>query len=93
MTSIQAQRRGESDLVVGNLFGSNLFNSLVGGAVVGIASGSAAAERAAAALSVTMILTAVLAWMLLRRGLALTRVEAIVLLGAYALTMPLLLSS
>jgi cation:H+ antiporter len=93
VTTVQAQRRGESELVVGNLFGSNLFNSLVGGAVVGIASGSAATERAAVALSVTMILTAGLAWMLLRRGLALTRVEAFVLLGAYALTMPLLLSS
>ncbi|TCC52089.1 calcium/sodium antiporter [Kribbella pittospori] len=93
VTTVQAQRRGESELVVGNLFGSNLFNSLVGGAVVGLASGPAATERAAVALSVTMILTAGLAWMLLRRGLALTRVEALVLLGAYALTMPLLLSS
>ncbi|HZX04470.1 sodium:calcium antiporter, partial [Kribbella sp.] len=36
VTTVQAQRRGESDLVVGNLFGSNLFNSLVGGAVVGL---------------------------------------------------------
>jgi cation:H+ antiporter len=31
--------------------------------------------------------------MLLRRGLTLTRVEALVLLAAYALTMPLLLSA
>ncbi len=93
VTTVQAQRRGESDLVVGNLFGSNLFNSLIGGAVVGLASGTAAPGRAAVALSVTMILTAGLAWMLLRRGLALTRVEALVLLAAYALTMPLLLST
>jgi cation:H+ antiporter len=93
VTTVQAQRRGESDLVVGNLFGSNLFNSLVGGAVVGFASGSATPGRAAVALSVTMILTGGLAWMLLRRGLTLTRVEAMVLLAAYALTMPLLLSA
>jgi cation:H+ antiporter len=93
VTTIQAQRRGESDLVVGNLFGSNLFNSLIGGAVVGFASGSAAPGRAAVALSVTMILTGGLAWMLLRRGLTLTRVEALALLAAYALTMPLLLST
>ena len=93
VTTVQAQRRGESDLVVGNLFGSNLFNSLIGGAVVGLASGSAAPGRAAVALSVTMILTAGLAWMLLRRGLILTRIEALVLLAAYALTMPLLLST
>ena len=93
VTTVQAQRRGESDLVVGNLFGSNLFNSLVGGAVVGFASGSATPGKAAVALSVTMILTGGLAWMLLRRGLILTRIEAVVLLAAYALTMPLLLSA
>jgi cation:H+ antiporter len=93
VTTIQAQRRGESDLVVGNLFGSNLFNSLVGGAVIGFASGSATPGRAAVALSITMILTSGLAWVLLRRGLVLTRVEAIALLAAYALTMPLLLST
>ncbi|MFD7160530.1 hypothetical protein ACFV9C_38505 [Kribbella sp. NPDC059898] len=86
---MQAQRRGESDLVVGNLFGSNLFNSLIGGAVVGLASGTAAPGRAAVAL----ILTAGLAWALLRRGLALTRSEALVLLAAYAIAMPLLLST
>lgn len=93
VTTVQAQRRGESDLVVGNLFGSNLFNSLVGGAVVGLASGSAPAGKAAVALSVAMILTAALAWALLRRGLILTRVEAVALLAAYALTVPLLLSA
>jgi cation:H+ antiporter len=93
VTTIQAQRRGESDLVVGNLFGSNLFNSLIGGAVVGFASGSATSGRAAVALSITMILTGGLAWMLLRRGLTLTRVEALALLAAYAVTMPLLLST
>lgn len=93
VTTIQAQRRGESDLVVGNLFGSNLFNSLIGGAVVGIASGSAAPGRAAITLSLTMIVTTALAWLLLRRGLNLTRREAVVLLAAYALAMPLLLST
>ncbi len=93
VTTIQAQRRGESDLVVGNLFGSNLFNSLIGGGIVGLASGSAAPGRAAVALSTTMILTAALAWVLLRRGLTLTRTEALILLAAYALTIPLLLSA
>jgi cation:H+ antiporter len=92
VTTVQAQRRSEADLVVGNLFGSNLFNSLVGGAVVGFASGSHGTGKATVALSVTMILTAGLAWALLRRGLNLTRVEALVLLAAYLLTMPLLLS-
>lgn len=93
VTTIQAQRRGETDLVVGNLFGSNLFNSLAGGAVVGFASGMANPARAGITLLVAMVFTALLAWALLRRGLRLTRGDGLMLLGAYALTLPLLLTS
>ncbi|MBB5868075.1 cation:H+ antiporter [Allocatelliglobosispora scoriae] len=92
VTTIQAQRRGETDLVVGNLFGSNLFNSLAGGAVVGFAAGPHATARASVALVSAMIFTGMLGWALLRRGLRLTRVEGLVLLVAYAATLPLLLS-
>lgn len=91
VTSIQAQRRGESDLVVGNLFGSNLFNSLVGGAVIGFADRTGAA-RAGVVLVLVMIVTAGLAWLLLSRGLRLTRFEGVVLVAAYASVLPLLLS-
>jgi Ca2+/Na+ antiporter len=35
-TSIQAARKGEHDLVVGNVLGGNLFIALGGGAVVGL---------------------------------------------------------
>lgn len=92
VTAIAGQRRGESDLVVGNLFGSNLFNSLIGGSIVGFASGGVPAT-AGVALLVAMILTSGLAWALLRRGLALTRVEGAALLAAYVLTLPMLLST
>jgi cation:H+ antiporter len=92
VTSVQAQRRGEPDLVVGNLFGSNLFNSLGGGAVIGFATGTDPA-RAGLVLLLPMILSMGLAWALLRRGFTLTRVEGIVLLVAYLAAQPLLLSS
>lgn len=92
VTAIAGQRRGESDLVIGNLFGSNLFNSLIAGSIVGFASGTTPA-RAGVTLLVAMILTSGLAWALLRRGLALTRVEGVALLAAYALTLPMLLST
>ena len=92
VTTIQAQRRGESDLVVGNLFGSNLFNSLAGGAVIAFVARDEV-PAAGVALVLTMILTSAVAWALLRRGLALTRPEGAVLLAAYVLTMPLLLSA
>ena len=93
VTTVQAQRRGESDLVVGNLFGSNLFNSLGGGAVIGLATGSDHPAKASAVFAVVMVITAVLAWVLLRRDLRLTRGEGLILLAAYLLTLPLLLSS
>ena len=92
VTTVQAMRRRESDLVVGNLFGSNLFNSLAGGAVIAFASPAGAASRLDVTLVLAMILIAALAWALLRRGLMLTRSEGVVLLAAYLLTMPLLVA-
>ena len=91
VTTIASQRRGEADSVVGNLFGSNLFNSLAGGAVIGFATGTAAPARPEPTLLVVMILTAVLAWALLRSDLRLTGVEGIVLLAVYLVSLPLAL--
>lgn len=93
VTTIQAQRRRETNLVVGNLFGSNLFNSLAGGAVIAFAAPADTAPSTGAALTLTMIMTSALGWALLRRGLRLTRADGAVLLIAYALSMPLLLSA
>lgn len=87
VTAVQAQRRRESDLLVGNLLGSNLFNSLFGGAVVGLAGGSGRHVIGLPVL-VIMVLVAVLAWALLLRGLRVTRPEGIVLLATYAITLP-----
>jgi cation:H+ antiporter len=92
VTTVAAQRRGQSDLVVGNLFGSNLFNSLAGGAVIGFA-GPAGSARPATALLAVMVLTALIAWALLRSGLRLTRLEGAVLLGCYLVGLPIVLAS
>ena len=91
VTTIQAQRRGESDLVVGNLFGSNLFNSLAGGAIIAFAA-PGSAPAASVPVIVIMVVSGLLAWVLLRRGLSLTRAEGAVLLAAFVLTTPVLLS-
>ncbi|HEV2428059.1 MAG TPA: hypothetical protein VGS61_07560, partial [Acidimicrobiales bacterium] len=42
--SVQAARRGEHDLVVGNVLGGNLFIALGGGAIVGLIAPSACAQ-------------------------------------------------
>lgn len=92
VTTVQAQRRGESDLVVGNLFGSNLFNSLAGGAVIGFADGGATA-RGGGALVTVMVCGTLLAGLLLWRGRRLTRRHGFLLGLGYLATIPLLLSA
>ncbi|MEV4516838.1 sodium:calcium antiporter [Dactylosporangium sp. NPDC049525] len=93
MTSVQAQRRGEGDLMVGNLLGSNIFNSLIGGAVVGLAAGGNTIAPFGFAAVTAMVFAAILAWLLLWRGSRITRPEACVLLAAYVCVLPLLISA
>jgi cation:H+ antiporter len=93
MTAVQAQRRGQGDLMVGNLLGSNLFNSLIGGAVVGIAAGRERIAPFGFAAVTAMVVTGVLVWLLLKRNNRITRPEACVLLCVYGLTLPLLISA
>lgn len=93
MTSVQAQRRGEGDLMVGNLLGSNIFNSLIGGAVVGLAAGRSTIAPFGFAAVTAMVFAAVLAWLLLWRGSRITRPEACVLLATYVCVLPLLISA
>jgi cation:H+ antiporter len=92
VTTVQAQRRGEPDLVVGNLFGSNMFNSLAGGAVIGFAD-NAGPARGGAILVAVMVSGALLAGVLLLRGRRLTRRHGVLLGLAYLATIPLLLSA
>lgn len=92
VTTVAAQRRGESQLVIGNLFGSNLFNSLAGGAVIGLAQGHPTSRPDLAPLT-AMVLASLLAAVLLRRGLRLSRVEGGLLIAAYLLCLPVILTA
>jgi cation:H+ antiporter len=89
MTSIQAQRRSDTDLVVGNLLGSNLFNSLAGGAIAALA-GHRHPARLAYPILFAMVTVSVLSWVLLHRGNKVSRGEAVLLLVAYLATIPLI---
>lgn len=91
VTVIQSARRGESDLVVGNLLGSNLFNSLAVGGMTGMIAAApvgdvAITTRAVASMGVVTVLAAVL----LVTGRRITRLEAVILLVAYAASLVLL---
>nr|WP_280276046.1 sodium:calcium antiporter [Nocardia wallacei] len=93
VAAMQAQRRGETDLLIGNVFGSNMFNSLLGGGLVGILTGPGDSVSIRTVLVLAMFATTALAWLLLRRDLRLTTAEAVLLLVGYTATLPLILTS
>jgi cation:H+ antiporter len=90
VTSVRATRRGEDDLVVGNVLGSNLFNSLAAGSVIGLVGGGVALDAGARWALVLMVAVALAAGALLVFRRTLGRVEAAALLVVYGATIPVL---
>jgi cation:H+ antiporter len=90
-TAIQAARRHETDLIVGNLLGSNLFNATAVGAIVGFAGPSTLANPGvllpAVALMVGVVLLS-LTFMI--SGTRVVRTEGALLLLGYAAVIPFL---
>jgi cation:H+ antiporter len=90
-TAVQAARKGETDLIIGNLLGSNLFNAGAVGAVAAFTGAGLPIDRTVTTLGVgLMVGVAVLATLFMVTGKRVVRWEAIVLLVAYAATLPLL---
>lgn len=84
VTVIQSARRGETDLIVGNLLGSNLFNALVVGGVVGVigADGLDGGRLLVVGVPAT-IAVSVVALMVMRTGHEVNRREGLILATAY----------
>lgn len=87
--SVQAARRHEHDLVVGNVLGGNLFIALGGGAIVGLLTAGAVHGVGTASLWL-MAAVVVASWAAMARGKLLHRWEAGVLLLAYGAMLPFL---
>ena len=87
--AVQAARRGEHDLVVGNVLGSNLFISLAGGAIVGLLPGGRVPGIGVSPL-VVMAAVMLAAWAFMARGRRITRPEAVLLMLGYLGTIPFL---
>lgn len=86
-SSIQGARRGEHELVAGNVLGGNLFIALCGGALVGLLSPRSTGAVAGVPL-VLMGAAVTLSWLAMAKRKGLTRGDAIFLLVAYAATLP-----
>ncbi len=91
VTAVIAARRQEEELMVGNLLGSNIFNSLAVAGIVGLVGPGPLADPVVAHRgALIMMVVVVTAAVFMVTGRRVGRVEAGALLGAYALTIPLL---
>lgn len=90
VTAVQAARRGEDDLVVGNVLGSNLFNSLAAGGLIGIVGGEVAVEGRMLGGVALMAGVALAVGVVMARHRTVSRRAAVVLLVGYVGVVPLL---
>ena len=84
VTAIAAARKHEAGLIVGNLFGSNLFNSLAGGAAMGLAGAGRIGDTKLTTGALCAMLGAVI-WAYARGALTrqIGKTDALMLLAIY----------
>ena len=91
VTAVSAARKGEDELLLGNLLGSNIFNSLAVGAIIGLAGPGRLDDPGLAGLPVVvMLVTSAAAFVFMVTDRTVTRWEGTTLLVGYALVVPLL---
>ena len=91
VTVVQSARRRETDLIVGNLLGSNLFNALAVGGIVGII-GSPRIDNTSltTVASGAAVLIAAAALLAMVTSHTINRKEGIALVAAYLILVPML---
>jgi cation:H+ antiporter len=88
-SSVQGARRGEHELVVGNVLGGNLFIALAGGALVGLLSNGRTGGGGTGVLALSVMVGAVVvSWLAMARGSMVSRWEAVLVLVAYVAFLP-----
>jgi cation:H+ antiporter len=84
VTAVQAARRGQDELILGNVLGSNIFNSLLAGGLVVLIEPGPLDDRSLATRGVAvMVAVSVLAWALMERRRRIGRLAACTLLAGY----------
>ncbi len=92
VTTLAAARRKETGLIVGNLLGSNVFNSLAVGAGMGLLGAGAIGDDSLVGTGVVvMLIVAVVSFVLASFGLRLGRWDGVALLAIYVAAMLLLI--
>lgn len=91
VTAVAAARKGETELILGNLLGSNMFNSLaVGGVIAVLGAGAINDELMRTYGIVIMVVVATLAWVFMVARKRVFKLEAITLLAVYFLAILLI---
>tara|TARA_B100000953_G_scaffold111741_1_gene91986 strand:- start:54 stop:818 length:765 start_codon:yes stop_codon:yes gene_type:complete len=91
VTAIVAARRGETGLIIGNLFGSNIFNSLAVGGAMGLMGAGRINDPSLTRFGIgAMLVVVVLAYCLGVRKSRISRADALLLLGVYGLVTTIL---
>jgi cation:H+ antiporter len=91
VTVVIAARKGETELILGNLLGSNVFNSLaVGGAIALINPGPIVDEGLRTVGVVVMVAVAIAAWVAMVTRRRVHRLEGVVLLVSWVVAVMLL---
>lgn len=90
-TVVAAARKGHGELIVGNLFGSNVFNSLAVGGAMGLVGAGAIDSPSLTGLGIgAMMAVVVLAYLGALVGKRAGRIDGVALLAIYVATMILL---
>ena len=85
VTAVAAAKKGETELILGNLLGSNVFNSLaVGGVIAILGAGEITDELMSVYGIAIMVVVSTLAWVFMVVRKRISKPEAIVLLTVYA---------
>lgn len=91
VTAVVAARKGETELILGNLLGSNLFNSLAVGGAIALIGGGPILDRSLTSIGVVgMVLVAFSAWAFMVTRKRVHKIEAVILLAAWFLSVALM---
>lgn len=91
VTALAAARQRQTDLLVGNLLGSNVFNSLAVGGVIGLVGPGPVGDVTLQTLgSLMMVVICAVSWVAMAIGRRVSRIDGVVLLGLWVASIVLL---